>query len=137
MKDELPPFAPGIFRLNGAGAPPVLLGSRCPDCGRNCFPACDLCPDCLGAPVSAELGSSGRIYSHTVVRTKPPLGLPAPYAVGYVDLVDCGLRVFALLDPAQVGRFSIGLPVRLAVAPLGNDGHGEPCHRPYFTADLA
>lgn len=132
MSAELPPFAPGVFRVDGSGS--VLLGSRCSSCRRQFFPACELCPDCLGATGAAELGSRGRIYSHTVVRTKPPLGLPAPYAVGYVDLCDGELRIFALLDPAQVGQFRIGLPVRLAVAPLGTDQHGQPCLRPFFTA---
>ena len=80
-----------------------------------------------------ELGSRGRIYSFTVVRTKPPLGLPRPYAVGYVDLDGSGLRIFSLLDPAQVERFRIGAPVRLAARPLGEDGHGNPRLRPYFT----
>jgi len=134
---DLPPFAPGIFRVAGDGGLPVLLGSRCPACDRHFFPACSLCPYCLGETAEVELGSRGRIYSHTVVRTKPPLGLPAPYAVGYVDLEGCGLRVFALLDPAQTERLRIGLPVRLAVAPLGYDGHGNACLRPYFTAEIA
>ncbi|MBM5812566.1 MAG: DNA-binding protein [Gammaproteobacteria bacterium] len=135
MTAELPPFVPGVFQAGASG--PVLLGSRCGSCQQHFFPACELCPDCLSATSTAELGAHGRIYSHTVVRTKPPLGLPAPYAVGYVDLDDCGLRVFALLDPALVGRLQIGLPVRLAVAPLGTDQHGQPCLRPYFTAEPA
>lgn len=131
----LPPFAPGVFREGDAG--PVLLGSRCEACERFYFPGAGLCSSCLGKTESAELGARGRIYSHTVVRTKPPLGLPAPYAVGYVDLDACGLRVFALLDPRQAGRLRIGMPVRLAVAPLGHDGHGKACLRPYFTVDDA
>lgn len=130
----LPPFAPGIFREGSDRTPPVLLGSRCTACQRFYFPRTGLCPSCLGETHGAELGSRGRIYSHTVVRTKPPLGLPAPYAVGYVDLEDCGLRIFALLDPQQAGRLRIGMPVRLAVGPLGHDGHGKACLRPYFTA---
>lgn len=129
-----PPFAPGIFREGDAGSHPVLLGSRCDACSQSYFPRITLCPCCLKETRGAELGSRGRIYSYTIVRTKPPLGLPAPYAVGYVDLDECGLRVFALLDPRQAGRFRIGMPVRLAVAPLGHDGHGRACARPYFTA---
>lgn len=134
---SLPPFAPGIFREAEAGSQPVLLGSRCEACNRYQFPHTGLCPLCLGATRHAELGTRGRIYSHTVVRTKPPLGLPAPYAVGYVDLDGCGLRIFALLDPRLAGRLRIGMPVRLAVAPLGHDGHGNACLRPYFAADEA
>lgn len=133
-RTDLPPFAPGIFREGNGHSPSVLLGSRCEGCRRFYFPHTSLCPACLGETQTAEIGSHGRIYAHTVVRTKPPLGLPAPYTVGYVDLDDCGLRVFALLDPRQVGRLRIGMPVRLAMASLGHDGHGEACLRPYFTA---
>jgi uncharacterized OB-fold protein len=129
----LPPFVAGIFRCTGAGGTPVLLGSHCPRCNRLQFPRAAVCPDCLGATVEQELGSRGRIYTYTVVRTKPPLGLPAPYAVGYVDLEDCGLRVFALLDASATQRLQIGAAVRLTVQPLGHDGHGNPCLRPLFT----
>ena len=130
---DLPPFAPGIFRLAGEGDLPVLLGSRCVRCDQCFFPASLNCPNCLGETSEQELGSRGRIYTYTVVRTKPPLGLPAPYAVGYVDLESCGLRVFSLLDAAKTEGLWIGGQVRLAVAALGHDGHGNACLRHYFT----
>ncbi len=130
---DLPAFAPGIFGVSGNDGLPVLLGSRCAPCDRAYFPRSSLCPNCLGETVEQELGSRGRIYSYTVVRTKPPLGLPAPYAVGYIDLDSCGLRVFSLLDAARPECLQIGVPVRLAVSPLGHDGRGNPCLRPYFT----
>lgn len=129
----LPPFVAGIFRSAGVGGAAVLLGSHCRRCDRLQFPRAAVCPDCLGETVEQELGSRGRIYTYTVVRTKPPLGLPAPYAVGYVDLEDCGLRVFALLDASATQRLQIGAAVRLTVQPLGHDGHGNPCLRPLFT----
>ena len=130
---DLPPFAPGIFRVAGDGGLPVLLGSRCVHCDQCFFPGSSKCPNCLGETTEQELGSRGRIYSYTVVRTKPPLGLPAPYAVGYVDLGSCGLRVFSLLDAAQTEGLRIGGQVQLAVAALGHDGHGNACLRHYFT----
>lgn len=133
-EQDIPPFATGIFRAGGGSLNgPVLLGGLCSGCRRQFFPRPAICPDCLGAVEEVELGSRGRVYSFTVVRTKPPLGLPQPYAVGYVDLNDCKLRIFTLLDPANVERFRIGAPVRLAACPLGDDGHGNPRLRPYFT----
>ena len=81
-----------------------------------------------------DLGSEGTLYSFTVIRTKPPLGLPQPYSVGFVDLKKGkDLRIFCLLDPMAIDRLRIGLPMRLAVAPLGHDGRGSPLLRPYFT----
>ena len=72
------------------------------------------------------------LYSYTIVRMKPPFGLPAPYAVGYVDLPADGLRIFALLDPT-IDAYRIGMPLALTSGPLGVDLAGAPCARPFFT----
>jgi uncharacterized OB-fold protein len=118
----IPPIAPGIFRADGGMDEPVLLGGRCSACDRSYFPRPGQCPQCLGAIGEVELGSRGRIYSWTVVRTKPPLGLPAPYAVGYVDLDGCGLRIFALLDPGKIHALGIGAAVHLTIKPVDAGG---------------
>jgi len=130
---DLPPIAPGLFRLDKAGVEPVLLGGECRPCRRQFFPRPPICPACLGEIEEAGLGSQGVLYSYTVVRVKPPFGLPQPYAVAYVDLAASGLRVFSLLDPDAIEQFTIGQQLKLAVGPLGHDGDGSPCLRPYFT----
>jgi uncharacterized OB-fold protein len=79
------------------------------------------------------LSAEGSIYSYTVVRIKPPFGLPQPYGVAYVDLADENLRVIGLLDPAQVDRYAVGAGVKLSVGPLGHNRDGEPCLRYFFT----
>ena len=128
---DLPPFAPGVY--TGEGAATRLIGSRCPASGRTCFPRLDRCPD-DGAPAEdIALSADGILYSATVVRMKPPFGLPAPYAVGYVDLPENGLRLFALLDPARIGDYRIGMTLVLTSGPLGTDLDGRPCRRPFFT----
>ena len=110
----------------------MLLGGYCGNCDRYFFPKPRFCPGCLGTPESKEVGNEGIIHSFTVIRTKPPLGLPEPYSVGFVDLESSGLRVFSLLDAAFLDRLKIGQRVRLEVAPLGRDIHDEPCLRPFF-----
>lgn len=129
---DLPPFAPGIF--TGQGEATRLIGSRCPGCGAVDFPARAECGD-GGVPSLVELSPRGTLYSYTVVRTKPPFGLPAPYALGYVDLADGGPRVLMPLDPAAIGGFAIGMALRLSSGPLGTDLAGQPCTRPFFTLD--
>ena len=132
---ELPPLAyPGVVAFPaGPNGRPELVGGFCPACNRHYFPRPRWCPRCLAEPAEALLGSEGALYTYTVVRVRPPLGLPAPYGLGYVDLPGSGLRVFALLDPERVDELEVGLPVELAVASLGHDGHGSPRRRPYFT----
>jgi uncharacterized OB-fold protein len=133
-KQKIPPVAEGIFTLPPYDdAPPVLLGGYCNECNEYYFPRPKYCRKCLGHSKEVVLGSEGEIYSYTVIRVKPPLGLPSPYAVGYIDLTERGLRVFCLLDPAAVDALQIGLPVTLKVAPLGHGVDGSPRLRPYFS----
>lgn len=110
----------------------ALMGSLCPDCGARAYPAVSRCPHCQGAPSPASVGAAGRLYTYTVVRTRAPFGLPEPYAVGYVDLDDSGLRAFGLIDPDSVGHLEVGQRMGIGLRPLGVDGQGRPCLRPIF-----
>ncbi len=131
---DLPPVAKGVFALPPDDQqPPRLIGSTCRSCNEYFFPATPYCRKCLEPTAEADLGSEGVLYSCTVIRTKAPLGLPTPYAVGYVDLALHSLRIFFLLDPDAIEKLKPGLAVRLAVRPLGVDQQGSPCLRPYFT----
>lgn len=130
MIDTLKPMMEGVF---DPGPPPKLLGGNCPECRRKYFPRPLVCPRCLEPVSNAELSSIGVLYSYTVVRVKPPFGLPQPYAVGYVDLEGDGLRVFGLLDPYKIDLLALGQSLALKVAPIGVDASGETCLRYYFT----
>ena len=128
------PVVPGIFTLPPYGdAPPALLGGFCRECNQYYFPRPKYCRCCLKPVEESPVGSQGTLYSFTVIRKKAPFGLPLPYGAGFVDLEKTGLRIFCLLDPGAVDQLRIGLPVQLAVAPLGINSSGEPCLRPYFT----
>ena len=133
-RTDIPPVAPGSFTPPPYDrAPPRLVGGFCPECNKYYFPKPKYCRACLGEAQEAELGSDGTLYSYTVIRIKPPLGLPSPYGVGYVDLEKGDLRIFCLLDPWALDRFRVGMGLRLAVGSLGHDGQGAPRLRPYFT----
>lgn len=127
------PFSVGIFSVEGEDGSARLIGSHCSRCRRHFFPRRHYCPSCLQPPETAALPYRGSIYSYTIVRIRPPMGLPQPYSVGYVDLEDVGLRVFMLLDAARVDVLRIGLPVELRVGRLGYDEKGRSVLRPYFT----
>jgi uncharacterized OB-fold protein len=96
-----------------------------------------VCPYCLTELQSVRLSSVGKIYTLTIVRTKPPFGLPQPYAVGYVDLEEDGLRIFGLFDPQRIADLHLGQRVKLDVGVIGVDPSGEPCLRYYFTPEGA
>jgi len=130
VNENIKPILEGIFQT---GPFPSLLGGYCPACRRKYFPAPAVCPRCLMTVRSVPLSREGVIYSFTIIRTKPPFGLPQPYAVGYVDLVDDNLRVIGLLDHEKLDRLSVGREVTLSVAPIGLDRSGQPCLRYFFT----
>lgn len=132
-QQQIPALIPEGIVVNAEGRDPALLGGYCPACRDSFFPMPKYCPRCLEPAEACELNGEGIIYSHTAVRARPPLGLPQPYAVGYIDLAESGLRIFGLLDPADVDRMAIGRRVILKVGPLGVDNRGEPCLRPYFS----
>lgn len=130
---ELPPVVDNIFAPSAENPGRFeLLGGRCDACDGYSFPKTKHCHHCHGDTRMISLGTDGVIYSFTVVRTKPPLGLPQPYAVAYIDLKDVPLRVFCLLDPEQTGDAVIGAIVRLSVGPLGVNNAGQYCLRPFF-----
>lgn len=111
---------------------PYLIGGRCEQCASVCFPWTARCRHCHAALTRVSLGSRGRVYSATLIRTKPPLGLPRPYGVAYIDLEHVALRVFMLVDAHGEQPLSIGQRVALDVAPLGVDANGDRCLRPFF-----
>lgn len=132
MQDPVPELAPGLVEQLARAERYGLIGSRCPDCGAWAFPALKRCPHCQGQPRTARVGTGGRLYTYTVVRTRAPFGLPEPYAVGYVDLDESGLRVFGLIDPQAVEVLEVGQRMEIGLRPLGMDGQGRPCRRPLF-----
>lgn len=130
------PIMPDLFQsLDGHADRHGLVGGYCSQCDRYFFPLTGQCPSCYGVPQRRVFGEHGQLYSFTVVRTKTPFALPEPYAVGYVDLVDVPLRVFALLDPAAIEHLAVGSALTLTAMLLGEDAQGVPCLRPVFCLD--
>lgn len=128
-------LVPGLVERVNGGGPYALVGSRCPDCGATVFPSVVRCPYCQGQPLRQGVGAAGSLYTYTVVRTRAPFGLPEPYAVGYVDLDESGLRVFGLIDPAMADELTVGQRVEVGLMRLGVDGQGRPCLRPVFRSE--
>jgi len=128
------PILKGIFTLPPYDKEgPRLIGALCARCTRKFFPPPFVCPYCLRVLEEVYLSTQGTLHSFTVVRVKAPFGLPLPYALGYVDLKDDGLRVLALIDPKRIDELEIGMDLQLCVEELGNDGTGNPSLRYMFS----
>ena len=102
--DEIPPMLPGIFTLPpyGGKSPHAAWEDIVFIVTRIFSHDPGIAPGVWMIPESREIGNRGHIHSFTAVRTKPPLGLPQPYGVGYVDLDD---------EPEWIGTSRV-LPLR-------------------------
>lgn len=137
-EQKFPPVVPELFQaLDEQAERHGLVGGYCAGCNRHFFPAAGHCPTCHGTLQRRVFGEHGRLYSFTVVRTRAPFALPEPYAVGYVDLDDVPLRVFALLDPAAIPELAVGARLVLKSMQLGENALAAPCLRPVFCLDRA
>ena len=120
--------------LSGTADKPVLLGSRCADCGETYFPLVSGCTRCCSEHlVPCELGDSGELWSWTVqdFLPKSPYNsgeTPAsfqPYGVGYIQMPS-GVKVESRLTMADPERLHIGMPMRLVLTTYGADSEGHP-----------
>lgn len=108
------PLRSNLFQHEPSG----LLGSRCPDCGTNVFPARSFCPACGGdrEPQAVLLQPRGSVHAFTVIH-QAPAGRPTPYVLALVDLVD-EVRVMAQIDEPPES-ITVGEPVSLAFRQVG------------------
>jgi uncharacterized OB-fold protein len=117
----------GIFGLDEHG--PVLLGSRCEECGTTTFPRQDSCPACTGTTMADRtLPRRGTLWSFTVqnFRPKSPYTGPedfVPYGVGYVDLSG-EVIVESRLTENDPDKLRIGTPMELILEPFTQDEDG-------------
>lgn len=123
--------ADGIFEIRDGK--PVLLGTRCTNCGNHMFPRQTGCPRCLfNEQEDVELATAGKLWTWTV-QAFPPKAPPylgpvgddfTPYGVGYVELPD-QLRVEGRLTVADPEQLKIGMPMELVLEPLSLDEDGN------------
>ena len=108
------------------GDPPVLLGSRCTNCGNVLFPRVDGCTYCSADdPEPIELSPRGTLWAWTAVTAPPPgyLG-EVPFGVGVVELPE-GVRVIGRLTESDPTALATGQPMELRVVPLHTDADGN------------
>lgn len=129
IQGALLPEAQVMRAADGALA---LRGSRCRACGQPVFPHTDVCPFCLGTE-NEDLALSGAatLYAFTQVHIAPR-HWQTPYLIGYADF-DCGLRLFAKLDPRA--DWAPGATARLHIEAVeAGTGTGEVAYRYHLGA---
>lgn len=72
-----------------------------------------------------RVSGGGRIYASTVVRVPSPVGIPSPYAYGYVDMDEAKLRVLALFTSIEPSEIKPGMRVEMVTDTLRKDAEGR------------
>jgi uncharacterized protein len=87
---------PHAWRQDGTSV--CLIAMRCGRCGTLTFPPAAACPQCWQRTGlrEAPLAQPGTVAAFTVVHV-PAEGIPAPYALAYVDF-DGGVRLCGRLE---------------------------------------
>jgi uncharacterized protein len=127
--------APAVEGWFTTEAHPALLGSRCTACGTVFFPREEaFCqnPGCTGDTFDeVELSRTGRIWSYTDARYRPPPPYIAatdpyePFALAAVELEDEGLVVLGQVAAGySVDDLRVGARVELVVETLYTDDDG-------------
>ena len=122
------PIEAGYFRIpDHPDAPPVLLGSTCPNCGEVYFPRRMVCAQCLHEGTDdVELSTHGRLwtwtYCHVPLFGKKDADVPG-YGVGQVDLPE-GPRIQAILL-GGADDFEIGMELELDLETLRTNSDGD------------
>lgn len=115
----------GSIRVAEDGVP-VLVGTKCNECGFVVFPTRSFCRDCLSEDVTdADLSRQGELRTYTVAHTGQE-GFEPPYAFGFVSLPE-GVRLYSLIDGWESEAMEVGVPVELTLDEIKEDPQtGEP-----------
>ena len=100
---------------------PVLMGSRCTECGALSFPRVAVCVECMSESfVDEPMPEQGKLYSWTTVHVGPR-HMHKPITLGYVDL-DNGVR----FPISRATDLAFDQKMKITVAEVGREANNRP-----------
>jgi uncharacterized OB-fold protein len=116
MNRPAPPLTERTAAYWRSGAEGVLSIARCQACGWYLHPPRPICPKCRGSDVRFEpVSGRGVIYSWTINRYQWSPGMPPPYVLAEVELVEQeGLRILSNIVGCPPEDVHIGMAVTVA-----------------------
>jgi uncharacterized OB-fold protein len=121
------PIREGVLRLpETPDGKPVLLGSRCPNCGASYFPERRICIACGHKDLEeTSLSQRGKLWTYTIARQTPPGSwIEAPYAIGVVELPE-KVAVRAVLTDVDLDAIKVGMDMEITLAKMREDQDGN------------
>jgi uncharacterized OB-fold protein len=106
-----------LFKETSDGV--VLVGNKCPACGRAFYPKADFCTQCLNKELEEMvLSKRGKLYSYTVTRV--PVGrFPVPHAIGMITLPENVRLTAPLVMGAE--EIKIGAEMEMQITTLWSE----------------
>lgn len=107
------PFREGLFILNRDGTG-YLIANRCQRCGITFFPLRQHCVECYKNDELREvkLTTQGTLHTFTIIH-RATSDFETPYVVGYIDLDEDGVRIFAPITDCVPEDLKIGMKMEL------------------------
>ena len=107
------PFREGLFVMKQDGTG-YLIANRCQRCRMTFFPKRQFCIECYKSDELKEirLSTQGILHTFTVVHRATP-DFKTPYMVGYIDLEENGVRVFAPITDCRPEDLNVGMRMEL------------------------
>ena len=96
---------------------PILLGSKCKNCGKIYFPKRGVCSECFSKELEdAPLSRKGKLFAYTVAYAGP-ISDKVPYAFGYVELPE-GVKIFSLLTENNPDKLEVDMEMDLTTGDI-------------------
>jgi uncharacterized protein len=121
------PLREGVFRLpDSPDGKPILIGSKCPNCGSYYFPQREICISCGRKGLDkADLSTRGKIWTFTIARQTPPGSwIEAPYAIAVVELPE-KVAIRAVLTDVDLDAVKVGMDVEIVLAKMKVNDEGN------------
>jgi uncharacterized protein len=104
---------------------PYLVANQCDRCGAQFFDRRNACAKCSGLTFHrVPIGRTGHVKTFTIVHAAAP-GVAVPFTAAVVDCEGTSVRTNIVNIEADEDHIRVGMPVRLAVFPLGADASGR------------
>ena len=108
---------------------PILVGSKCKECGKVYFPRKKVCSKCFRNDTLEihPMAKQGQIVTYSI-SAMSHIGIPTPYAFGYVYLPEDDITIYTLFsdwDPPEE-KLYIGQQTELGYEVFREDPWGNP-----------
>jgi uncharacterized OB-fold protein len=106
------------------GDDPHLVANECTQCGARFFDRRNACASCSGTEFTkVRVATTGEVRAFTIVSFAAP-GVPVPFVAAVVDCDGTSVRANVINTSPDAEHVRLGMKVKLATLPIGNDSAG-------------